>query len=476
MDTGLFHCHVGNVSRRRADGSERSAVAAAAYVSGTDLWSDRDEKHFKFGGRRDVLHSELFAPDDAPEWVHDRQALWNKVEASARRRDARLAKTIEIAFSREIPKSAWVDILREYVRPYVGRGMVADAAIHDDGTGHNPHMHVLLTVMHLKPDGFGAKIAGVDDKSFVNQARTGWEAIGNKHLAASGASVRLDRRSYKARGIPKTPTKHRGPNPAERRARRAHAARVREEQSMTYRPSDEERRLYPLLTQREDWPPVSRTFPSGMPHAEREEFARFWADQEKAAEVAAERDFEARKIPEWFDTKRDEAALRPLGRAQELARGDDANWHLRMPAEPEWQQPSREDFERSPQELEALEGRRLYEEDVFRRAVNMGRTREEHDLLKLAEKSGPEMRKRIEDELFNRRLRLVREADDVRRLEELERRMEPDLRDRFADVTRHEPDPDRYPVPGPYWEAEVPSKLRHAQDDMSREYERDEDR
>ena len=263
MDSGLFHCHVDNVSRRGKNGRERSAVAAAAYISGTSLWNEFEQKVTNFGGRRDMVHSELIVPEGAPDWARDREKLWNMVDGSAKRRDSRLAKTIEIAFSRELPKSAWIKILQDYVKPYTAKGMVADAAIHDDGTGHNPHMHVLLTRAELKPDGFGALIADVDAKSFVTQARTGWEAIANKYLAAGGASVRLDSRSYKARGIDKKPTVHRGPNPTERRDRRERAARFREEGSMS-RATASERARYPHLSQSDLWPPTSEQMPEGL--------------------------------------------------------------------------------------------------------------------------------------------------------------------------------------------------------------------
>lgn len=485
MDSGLFHCHVDNVSRRRADGRERSAVATAAYVSGTDLWNEREQKVTSFGGRRDVFYSELIVPDGAPDWARDRAKLWNAVEASARRRDARLAKTIVVAFSRELPKSAWVKILQDYVRPYTEKGMVADAAIHDDGTGHNPHMHVLLTVAQLKPDGFGAKIADVDAKSFVTQARTGWEAIANKYLAASGAGLRLDRRSYKARGIDKTPTVHRGPNPMERRAKREHAARFRKDTSMTVPATKAERQLYPLLTQREDWPPESRTIPSGLTYAEREEFVRFWADRQDNAERAAEAQFHERKVPEWFEQKQDEATRRPFQRGRAVAAERMAPDQPDQRAEPgqqerplSWEgvQPSLRDFERSPQDIELSRERLLYEQDVFRRAVNMGRTRQENELLRVAERNSPEMRKRIEDELFERRLRRVRESDDHRRLAALEKRMGPELRDHFDAYLSEEPDRDRFPVPGPNYESVSPSELARAQDELVREYEREEER
>ena len=246
-----FHCHVNNLSRRKREGGERSAVAAAAYISGTALWNERERKITNFGNRRDVAWSELLTPPDAPAWTQDREQLWNLVDGTARRKDARLAKTIEAALARDIPRKQWVKLLRDFVAPYVAEGMVADIAIHDDGTGHNPHVHVLLTVRSLKPNGFGPKITNVDHRNFVTTARRGWETISNKYLEAAGSSVRLDRRSYKARGIQLEPTKHRGPNQAERRLKRA-AARMHHlsaGDTMTRQPADEERGNDPLPMQ-----------------------------------------------------------------------------------------------------------------------------------------------------------------------------------------------------------------------------------
>ena len=43
-------------------------------------------------------------------------------------------------------------------------------------------------------------------------------------------------------------------------------------------------------------------------------------------------------------------------------------------------------------------------------------------------------------------------------------------------MTGRDDDPDRYPVPGPYWEPEAPSRLWAAQDEMVQDYEQDEER
>jgi len=96
----IFHLHVKNISR--ADG--RSIVAAAAYRAGEALSNEREERVSNFAGRRSVLHSEIITPDDAPEFMRDRSQLWNAVEATERRKDARLAKEIEFALPRELER------------------------------------------------------------------------------------------------------------------------------------------------------------------------------------------------------------------------------------------------------------------------------------------------------------------------------------------------------------------------------------
>lgn len=251
-------------------------------------------------------------------------------------------------------------------------------------------------------------------------------------------------------------------------------------------PSAAERARYPLLSQREDWPPASRNIPSGLTYAEREEHIRFWADREREAEVAARRQMTEHRVPEWFEDKQAEANARPLVRVeeQEQARHDpavDPDWFLRTgydhpPLGRDEVQPSLRDFERSPQDDERMRERQTYEEDVFRRAVAMHRTRSETELLRLAGENSPEMRKRVEGELFQRRMQRIRQRDDDRRHRELEKRMDRHLKERFDEELRRDEDPDRYPVPGPYWEPTPPTELDRAQDEMLRDYERDDDR
>ncbi len=475
------HCHVNNLSRRKPDGGERSAVAAASYISGLALWNEREQGISNFGRRRDVVHRELMVPKEAPEWCRDREQLWNLVDTTAKRKDARLAKTIEAALSRDIPRDQWISVLRDFVAPYVAAGMVADIAIHDDGTGHNPHVHVMLTVRSLKPNGFGSKIPNVDHKSFVTTARRGWETISNQYLEASGSSVRLDRRSYKARGIQQEPTKHRGPNQAERRLKRirAQAHYQQREEAMQKPPTRKERVTYPLLTQRDDWPPVDQQPEADMSREERSELKQYWDDRQLEAQQANEKEIEERQVAGWFNqTERDAEIRRRQPTYEAPAWYDTAVERARSEADPAETFTFVREEERPSFEQELAERHAKYEKSVASRAVNQGTTRHERELLEFAKGASPAVRARLEHFVMDERMRRIRDKDDAKRLAELEKSMNPTLRERFGafvadqrERMRTEP----LPKPGPYQDPYPPSELEKARDQMREEYEREEE-
>lgn len=213
----IFHLHVKNISR----GEGRSVVAAAAYRAGETLPNEAEERESAFGGRRDVLHAEIRAPLAALVWMTDRARLWNAVEASEIRKDARLAKEIEVALPRELPRAEWLNLVRAFADAYVAEGFVVDFAIHDDGTADNPHAHLLLTTRILIPTGFGPKIREADGKKFVLDARKLWAKITNTTFAKGGSSLTIDHRSHAEAGLDQLPGRHRGPDTSARRLRRA---------------------------------------------------------------------------------------------------------------------------------------------------------------------------------------------------------------------------------------------------------------
>lgn len=201
----IYHFSAKVVSRS----SGRSVVAAAAYRSGGCLTNERDGVRHDYRRRQDVSHSEVLAPAGAPSWMRDRGGLWNGVESVERRRDAQLAREIEVSLPRELDAAQRVELVRGFVRDqFVSRGMVADVSIHtppaSDG-GEQPHAHVLLTLRGIEGAGFGKKERGWNDKGLLEGWRSAWSQACNQVLELEGHAARIDHRSLAAQGIEREP-------------------------------------------------------------------------------------------------------------------------------------------------------------------------------------------------------------------------------------------------------------------------------
>jgi Ti-type conjugative transfer relaxase TraA len=196
-DVAIYHLHAQMV--KRAEGE--SSVAGAAYRSGSRLYEESTGLTHDYTRKRGVEHSEILAPDGAPSWVHDRHTLWNTVEAAERRKDAQVAREIELGLPIELSNSEQLALVRDYVkREFVSKGMVADVGIHRDNP-HNPHSHVLLTTRDLTKTGFGPKNRSWNSTQQLVQWRRGWAEVTNEHLMDAGLAVRIDHRSYKAQQL-----------------------------------------------------------------------------------------------------------------------------------------------------------------------------------------------------------------------------------------------------------------------------------
>ena len=122
----IYHFSAQVISR----GAGRSAVAAAAYRSASELHDERAGRAHDFSAKSDVVHSEVLLPEGAPERLSDRATLWNEVEAVEKRKDAQLAREVEFALPRELSREEGVALAREFVaEQFVSRGMVADPGL-----------------------------------------------------------------------------------------------------------------------------------------------------------------------------------------------------------------------------------------------------------------------------------------------------------------------------------------------------------
>jgi len=193
----IYHCSVKVISRATG----RSAVAAAAYRSGERLTDERQGKCHDYTRKSDIEHRAIMAPDRTPDWMLDRASLWNGVEAAEKRKDAQLAREVEISLPRELDAEGRRALVDSYVREqFVSQGMIADVSLH---RGHSvdgqeqPHAHVMLTMRDLTGEGFGKKNRDWNAAERLEGWRSAWADHANRALERAGCDERIDHRSLK---------------------------------------------------------------------------------------------------------------------------------------------------------------------------------------------------------------------------------------------------------------------------------------
>jgi len=132
----------------------------------------------------------------------------------------------------------WIELARRYAAYYRDQGYVVDVAVHDDGTGNNPHVHMLLTTRQITPAGFGPKRREMDRAAFVGEARRLWEELANTTLDGRNLPP-IDRRSHRERGLKETPGRHRGPSPKRERQREMGSSHTQEKTTMPQPPKED---------------------------------------------------------------------------------------------------------------------------------------------------------------------------------------------------------------------------------------------
>jgi len=197
----IYHLHVKVIGRK----SGSSAVASAAYRSGSRLRDERLERSHDFSGKRGVVHSEVMLPENAPEAWSDRERLWNDAEAFEIRKDAQLAREVEFAIPREMTQAQGIELARDFAQSeFVDRGMIADLNVHwdvgEDGMP-KPHAHVMLTMRAVDQNGFGQKVRDWNRTEMVERWRERWAELANERLAELDIDARIDHRSLEAQGI-----------------------------------------------------------------------------------------------------------------------------------------------------------------------------------------------------------------------------------------------------------------------------------
>ncbi|WP_283163093.1 MULTISPECIES: MobQ family relaxase [Pseudomonas chlororaphis group] len=217
----------------------RSAVAAAAYRSGSELVDERTGLVHDYTRKGGVVSAEIIAPDGGSA---ERGALWNAAELAENRKDSRTAREWIVALPAELDagqrRELAVSFGAELARRY---GVAVDVAIHEpdrEGDNRNHHAHILTTTRRVSRGAAGELVMG--DKSSIELAdkkrrelglgpaadevkaiRQLWEQTANRALERAGSTERIDARSLKDQGIDREATTHLGPvaSEMERRGR-----------------------------------------------------------------------------------------------------------------------------------------------------------------------------------------------------------------------------------------------------------------
>jgi ATP-dependent exoDNAse (exonuclease V) alpha subunit len=154
----------------------------------------------------------------------NRASLWNSVELAETRRNARVAKEIQVTLPHELPPERRLALARSFSQEVADHYRVAvDLAVHEPrpaGDPRNHHAHLLLTTREVSPAGLGPK-AGLE-MSTAERARLGlpnmsqeftalrerWATLTNEALKAANIEARVDHRSLAEQGVDREPRPH----------------------------------------------------------------------------------------------------------------------------------------------------------------------------------------------------------------------------------------------------------------------------
>src|SRR5580692_1287 len=146
----------GDLSLPRQNGAPKSRSVhrrSRRLRSGSELYENATGITHDYTHKRGVEHSEILAPADAPTWVFERHTLWNTVEASEKRKDAQLAREIEVGLPIELKDREQVALLRypttPQLAPRLGR---SHQRTPDRSRLRRPHRSPLLPRAKARPD------------------------------------------------------------------------------------------------------------------------------------------------------------------------------------------------------------------------------------------------------------------------------------------------------------------------------------
>ncbi|HEV2702718.1 MAG TPA: MobA/MobL family protein [Steroidobacteraceae bacterium] len=160
----IYYLGVKSFGRSAGTGGSVS-TSAAAYRAGERIRDERSGRIYDHSDRRDVEYKEILLPSqyDAagaqPDWARDRSQLWNVVERSEPRANARVAREYVVALPHELNGAQRTLLARSFAQEISDRyGNAVDLALHQPRSDpRNFHAHLLSTTREVTPHGLGPK-------------------------------------------------------------------------------------------------------------------------------------------------------------------------------------------------------------------------------------------------------------------------------------------------------------------------------
>jgi hypothetical protein len=227
--TPVKHARPHLTTHTRSQG--HSAVAGAAYRLGLKLTDARTGETHDFRKRKlgeEIVRAVTVAPTDSPAWATNPQELWNRVEASEKRKDSQVAHDYRVPIPFGLTDIEAGDLAEELARFIsdeldvpVSVGLHRDAdrdalglVKAPDKQGFHAHLYFptrALEVGAVEGDategrtGFGPKLTMLSNKreasAWVEYFNATWGERCNDYLARAGQPEVIDHRSYKRQGV-----------------------------------------------------------------------------------------------------------------------------------------------------------------------------------------------------------------------------------------------------------------------------------
>lgn len=268
----------------------RSAVAAAAYISGTKIRDERTDTEHDYTRRQGVEFTGMALPDDAPEWAHDRARLWNEAEAREKHPRAQTARSMVV----NMPDEFTAEHRRETglkIAHLLTRYGAVDYALHQPdrkGDQRNHHGHFLFTTRRFE-NGVWAKNKDrvLDDRvkgpEEYKKLRVEIAGIINDIAVREQLPVYVENLSFKDRGLDREATHHLGWKAMEMERRGEETELGKKNREITARNErrrqlDEERKVIDIEIARERMREKEQRQQSPAPQTQDERYEAFYRD------------------------------------------------------------------------------------------------------------------------------------------------------------------------------------------------------